>query len=76
MLEILMYFTLVFILMSPKWTRTKIVIGRTLLLLAYSCLPLVQACYGFLGIDPEFLIAIGLVLIVHGNENPFHHILT
>ena len=61
--------------MSPKWTRTKIVIEITLVLQAYSCLPLVQADYGFLGIDPEVLIAIGLVLIAHSNENPFHHVL-
>ena len=61
--------------MSPKWTRTKIVIEITLLLQAYSCLPLLQAGYGFLGIDPEVLIAIHLVLIVHSNENPFHHVL-
>ena len=52
--------------MSPKWTRTKIVIEITLLLQAYSCLLLVQVAYGF---------AIGLVLITHCNENPVHHIL-
>ena len=34
--------------MSPKWTRTKIVIERTLLLQAYSCLPLAQAANRFL----------------------------
>ena len=45
----------------------------TPLLHAYSCLPLVQVAYGFLRIYPEVLIAIGLVLIVHGNENPIHH---
>ena len=75
MLDILMYFALVFYFMSPKWTRTIIVIGITLLLQAYSCLPLEQVAYRFLGIGPEILIAIGLVLILHGNENPFHHIL-
>ena len=61
--------------MSPKWTRTKIVIEITPLLHAYSCLQLVQAGYGFLGIDPKVLIAIVHVLIVHGNKNPFHHVL-
>ena len=74
MLEILIYFTLVFILLSPKWTRTKIVIEITQHLQAYSCLLLVQAGYRFLGIDPEVLIAISLVLIGHSNENPFHHV--
>ena len=59
-----------FYFMSPKRTRTRIGIGITLLLQAYSCLPLVQVVYGFLGIGPEVLIAISLVLIVHGNENP------
>ena len=29
----------------------------------------------FLCTYPEVLIAIGLVLIVHGNENPFQHVL-
>ena len=61
--------------MSPKWTRTKIVIEISLLLQAYLCLPLVQVGYRFLGIDPEVLMAISLVLIAHGNENPFCHIL-
>ena len=37
-----------FYFMSPKWTKTKIVIEITLLLQAYSCLLLVQADYGFL----------------------------
>ena len=60
-----------FYFMSLKWTRTKVVIEITLLLQAYSCLRVVQVGYRFLGIDPEVLIAIGLVLIVH----PFHHIL-
>ena len=64
-----------FYFMSPKWTRTKIVFEITPLLRAYSCLPLVQVAYGFLGIGPEVHIAISLVLIVHSNENPFHHIL-
>ena len=63
-----------FYFMSPKWTRTKIEIEITLLLQAYSCLTLVQA-YGFLRIGHEVLIEIGLVVIVHGNENPFHHVL-
>ena len=75
MLEILMYFALVFIFMSPKWTETIIVIEITPLLQAYSCLPLVQVVYGFLRIGPEVLIEIGLVLMANGNENPFHHIL-
>ena len=70
-----MYFTLDFIFMSAKWTRTKSLIKITPLLQAYSCLLLVQAAYGFLGIGPEDLIAIGLVLIAHSNKNPFHHIL-
>ena len=61
--------------MSPKWTNTKIVIGITPLLQAYSCLLLVQAGYEFQGIDPEVLIEISLVLIAHSNESPFHHIL-
>ena len=47
----------------------------TLLTQTYYSLLLVQAGYGFLGIYPEVLIAIGLVLDVHGNKNPFHHIL-
>ena len=64
-----------FYFMSPKWTTTKIVIEITLLLQAYSCLLLVQAAYGFLGIGPEVLIAIGLVIIVHSDENLFHHVL-
>ena len=64
-----------FYFMSPKWTRTKIAIEITLLLQAYSCLPLVQAAYGFLQIGPEVLIEIGLVLVEHGNENPFHHLI-
>ena len=59
--------------MSPKWTRTKIVNEITLLLQAYSCLWLVQVPHEFLRIGPEILIEIGLVLIAHGNENPFHH---
>ena len=61
--------------MGPKWTRTKIVIEITLVLQAYSCLTLLQQAYRFLGIGPEVLIEISLVLIVHSNENPFHHIL-
>ena len=61
--------------MSPKWTRTKIVIEIALLRQAYSCLPLVQAAYGFLGIGPEILIGIGLVLVAHDTKNPFHHVL-
>ena len=64
-----------FYYMSPKWTRTEIVIEITLLLQAYFCLLLVQVGDGFLRIYPEVLIAIGLVVIAHGNENPFHHIL-
>ena len=61
--------------MSPKWTNTRIVIERTQLLQAYSCLPLVQAGYSVWRISPEVLIEISLVLIVHGNENPFQHVL-
>ena len=61
--------------MSPKWTKTKIIIKITLLLQAFSYLPLVQAGYRFLRISPEVVIEIGLVLIVHGNENPFQHVL-
>ena len=57
--------------MSPKWTKTKIVIEITLLLQAFSCLPLVQAAYGFLRISHEVLIEIGLVLIAHHNEDAF-----
>ena len=75
MLEILMYFALVFNFMSPKWTKTKIVIEITPLLHALPYLPLVQLGYGFLRISPEVLIEIGLVLIVHGNENPFQYVL-
>ena len=62
---------------SPKWSRTKIVgvVEITLPLQSDSCLVLVQVAYGFLGIGPEVLIAISLVLIVHCNENPFHHVL-
>ena len=61
--------------MSPNWTRTKIAIEITPLLQAYSCLLLVQVADRFLGIGPEVLIEIGLVLIVYGSENPFHHVL-
>ena len=64
-----------FYFMSPKWTRTKIVIEITLLLQAYSCLLLVQLAYGYLGIGPEVLIAISLVLTVYSDENAFHHVL-
>ena len=71
MLETLMYFALVFYFMSPKWTRTNIVIEITLLLWAYSCLPLLQ----FLRICPEVPIEIGFALMVHSNGYPFHHIL-
>ena len=39
-----------FYFMSPKWTRTKLVIE---LQQAYSCLPLEQTEYRFLGIGPE-----------------------
>ena len=66
---------LCFYFMSPKWSRTEIVIEITLLLQACSCLQLVQAAYGFLRIGPEGLIEISLVLVVHGKENPFHHVL-
>ena len=55
--------------------QTIIVIEITLILQAFSCLPLVQAAYKFLRISPEVLIQKGHVLIVHGNENPFNHIL-
>ena len=61
--------------MSPKWSRTKIVIEITLLLHAYSCLLFLQAAYGFLRIGPEVLIEIDVALIAHSNENPFHHVL-
>ena len=64
-----------FYFMSPKWTKIKIVIEITPLLQAYSCLPLVQAAHRFMGIGPEVLIAIGLVIAVHSNDNPFHHVL-
>ena len=64
-----------FYFMSPKWARTKIVIEITLLQQAYACLPLVQAIYRFLRICPEILIEISLVLVAHGNENPYHHVL-
>ena len=47
----------------------------TLLLQVYSCLLLVQVIYRFLRIGPEILIEISLVLVAHGNENPFHHVL-
>ena len=63
--------------MSPNWTRTKIVIEITLLLqaiLAYHLYPLVQVGYGALIISPEVPIEVDLVLIAHGNENPFHHL--
>ena len=69
-----MYFAF-FYFMSLKWTKTKIVIEITLLLQAYSCLPLVQAVYGFMRIGHEVLIEISFVLVAHSNENPFHHIL-
>ena len=61
--------------MSPKWTQSKIVIETALLLQAYSCLTLVQVAYGFLRIGPEVLIEISLLLVAHGNENLFHHVL-
>ena len=64
-----------FYFMSPKWTRTKIVIEVSLLLKADSCLPLVQWAYGFLQIGAEILIEISLVLFAHSIENPFHHVL-
>ena len=64
-----------FYFMSPKLTTTKIVTEITPLLQAYSCLPPVQVGYRVLKISPEVLIEIGPVLIVHGNENPFDHIL-
>ena len=51
------------------------ILFSTLSLHVYWCLPLVQRCYRFLCTYPEVLIAIGLILIVHGNENPFQHIL-
>ena len=60
--------------MSPKWTKTKIVIEITLFLQAFSCLPCVQVDYGFLRIDAEVLIETSLVLIAHGNENPSQHV--
>ena len=60
-----------FYFMSPKWTRTKFVIVISLSLQAFWCLPLVQQSYRFLCTYPEVLIAISLVLIVHGKENPF-----
>ena len=56
-----------FYFMSPNWTKTIIVIEITLLLHAYSCLPLVQVGYRFLRISPEGLIEISPLLIVHGN---------
>ena len=62
-----------FYFMSPKWTKTKIVIKITLLLHSYSCLPLVEAGYGVWRINPEVLIEIGHVLIAHGNQNSFQH---
>ena len=49
-----------FYFMSPKWTKTKIEIEITLLLQAYSCLPLVQAVYGLPRISPEVLIEFSL----------------
>ena len=55
--------------------QTKIVIGITLILQAYSSLPLVQVGYGVWRISPEVLTEISLVLIVHGNKNPFQHVL-
>ena len=64
-----------FLFYEPKWTRTEIVIEITLLPQAYSCLLLVQVAYGFLRMCPEVLVEIILVLVVHCNENPFHHIL-
>ena len=54
---------------------TSFVIEITPLQQDYSCLLLVQAGYRYLGIDSEVLIAIGIVLIVHGNKNTFHHML-
>ena len=64
-----------FYFMSPKWTKTTIVIEITPLIQAFSCLPLVQAGYGFLRIDHEVFIEISLVLIAHGIENPFKNVL-
>ena len=64
-----------FYFMSPKWNKTTIVIEITLLLQAYSCLPLVHPGYRNWRISPEVLIQIGLVLIAHGNENPFQLVL-
>ena len=68
-------FCIGFYFMSPKWTRTEIVIDITLLLQTYCCLLLVQVANRFLRIGPEVPIAISLVLIEHGKENPFHRIL-
>ena len=55
--------------------QNKVIIEITPPLQAYSFLPLVQAAYGFLRIGPEALIEIDFVLIAHGNENSFHHVL-
>ena len=73
LLEILMFFALV--LLVQNGPKLKIVIKVTPLLQANSFLLLVQVGYRFPRISPEVLIEISLVLIVHGNENPFQHVL-
>ena len=57
--------------MSPKWTRTELVIVVSPSPQAYISLLLVKRSYWFLCTYPEVLIAIGLILVVHGNENLF-----
>ena len=77
MLEYRFVFALVFILRvqnGPK-LKTKISIEITLLQMACFCLQLVQVLYSCWRTSPEVLIEIGLVLIIHGNENPFQHVL-
>ena len=44
-----------FYFMSPKWTKTKIIIEITLFLQVNSCLLLVQVGNGVLRIGPEVL---------------------
>ena len=52
--------------MSPKWTKSKIVIEITLPQMPCFCLWLVQELYGCWRTSCVVLIGIGLVLIVHG----------
>ena len=64
-----------FYFMSPKWTKTKIVIEINS---PATGLFLSSSCTGGLWMPengPEVLIEISLVLVAHRNEDPFQHVL-